>query len=64
MLNQSNYRDEPGSLVTIRLIDLPKERYIRHVVRTVLDDVSKYDRMNAHLRVSNEIFKLAVSNYL
>lgn len=34
------YRDEPGSLVTVSMVDLPKQRYVRRNVKTVLDYVS------------------------
>lgn len=40
-----NYRDEPGSLIKISMLDLPKERLIRRVVRTFLDDVSKFKQL-------------------
>ncbi|XP_055325494.1 sodium channel protein Nach-like [Sitodiplosis mosellana] len=32
------YRNEPGSLITIAMLGLPKERFIRRVVKTTMDD--------------------------
>lgn len=36
-----NFRDEAGSLITIKMLDLPKLRYERRNVKTVLDYVSE-----------------------
>lgn len=41
-LFRRNYRDEPGSLVTVAMLDLPKQRYVRRNVKTILDYVSTY----------------------
>lgn len=40
------FREEPGSLITISMIDLPKQRYVRRNVKTILDVVSKYFFIN------------------
>lgn len=37
----SGYRIDDGSKVMISMIDLPKQRYVRHVVKTILDHISK-----------------------
>ncbi|XP_031633402.1 sodium channel protein Nach-like [Contarinia nasturtii] len=36
---KEDYRYEPGSLITISMLELSKERLIRRVVKTMLDDV-------------------------
>lgn len=40
-LSHRNYRNEPGSLIQISMLDLPRERLIRRVVKTTMDDASK-----------------------
>lgn len=40
------YRDEAGSLVTVSMLDLPKQRYVRRNVKTILDYISTYFPLN------------------